>query len=224
MPAGAAPSGRRRDKAMRAARRHSSRVRILKIVLPLAAIGLVVVFVGQSWLTSVPIEGVSIEGTVIEDGRLVMTNPSIDGHTGDNVPYSVTARRAIQEIGDAQRVDLEGIDATLPLKDGRSARISAEKGHLDRDANMLDITSPMTVETDDGMTARFRSASVDISNGELTTGEPVDITMDGTQISADTMQLLDNGARIVFENRVRMEIDARQLQTADRSGDPDDEN
>lgn len=209
---------------MRAARRHSSHVRLLKFALPVAALALVAIFVGQSWIASNPIEGVAVEGTAIEDGRLVMTNPSIEGYTGDDAPYSVTARRAIQAIGDDQYVDLEGIDADLPLNDGRRVHIRAEDGQMDRHSNMLNIKSAMQVTASDGMIAQLQSASIDMANGQLSTDQQVDISMDGTQISADRMQILDNGARIVFESRVRVEIDARQLQTAAREGGPGDEN
>jgi lipopolysaccharide export system protein LptC len=203
------------EDAFRRARRHSGRVRLLKLVLPVAAMLMVVVFVGKSWLAN-PGGGVSVNlgETAIEGGRLVMSDPKLDGFTRDNRAYSMTAQRAIQDIGNASKIDLEGIDAKLPFDAKNWITVAAKSGVLDRDANTLGLDSDITFETDTGIRALLRSAVVDIGAGNLDTEEPVDITLDGARIEADSMRVRDKGAVMIFENRVRMEIDAKRLQTA----------
>lgn len=202
------------------ARRHSGRVRALKLALPAAAILLVAGFVFKSYI-AVP-EGldITVEGAAIDSGRLVMSNPTLDGFTEDNRPYEMTAARAIQDIGSASRIDLEGIEATLPIDDGGWARIEAETGTFDRESNRLVIDSDVTIRTEDGMTARLGSANVDIAEGRMTTSDPVEIELGGTRIQAQGMSVEENGGVLVFEDRVRVEIDGKRLQAAARERSP----
>jgi lipopolysaccharide export system protein LptC len=200
--------------AFRKARRHSRRVRTLKIVLPATAVLMVLGFVGYSYL-GVP-EGVAFDlgASSMEGGRIVMANPELDGYTRDNRPYSMRASRALQEIGNASVIELEKIDARLPIDEANWADIDAEKGIFDRDANTLLLEEGMTVRMDNGITARFRSAMVDITAGSLDSSDAVTVEMEGSKISADSLSVSDGGKVLVFEKRVRMEVDARRLQAA----------
>lgn len=202
------------EQAFRRARRHSAHVRLLKFGLPVAALVMVAAFAGQSWISSVVPDAVSIGGAAIESGRLVMADPKLEGVTSQNRAYSMTADRAIQDIGAADRVDLEGIRARLPFESDNWIEVGASKGTFDRTANTLDIDSEVTVKTDTGITALLKSARLDIGAGNLDTDDPVDISMDGTRVLADSLSVRDKGAVMVFQNRVRVVIDAKRLQTA----------
>ena len=223
-PAARPPAARtgRVEEAFRNARRHSGRVRALKVALPAVALLMTVAFVGKSWLAAP--EGVSVDlGSMgIEGGRLVMADPRLDGVTGESGrAYRMTASRAIQDIGSAGRIDLEGIHARLPFDEEGWITVTAPTGVFDRDTNRLDIDSEMTVVTDAGIRAVLKSAVVDIGAGNLDTADPVDITLDGARILADSMAVRDKGAVMIFENRVRMEIDAGRLRkTPEAGGDP----
>lgn len=202
------------EQAFRQARRHSRRVRALKILLPSMALLLVAGFLAQSYLLSPAGIAIDVAGTSIEDGRLVMSNPELDGFTRDQRPYSMKAERATQDIGNAGVIDLERIDARLPLDSQGWAYVDAEKGSYDRDANTLSLSEGMTVRTENGMTAFFQTALIDIDEGNLTSSDPVRIEMDGTRIASDSITVTENGRVLIFENRVRMEIDGERLRTA----------
>ncbi|MEO3997717.1 LPS export ABC transporter periplasmic protein LptC [Mesorhizobium sp. CAU 1732] len=214
----ASPAQQKRvDAAFKSARRHSGRVRVLKFVLPVAAVCMVLAFGAKSWLSTPGGVSVNLAGTAIEGGRLVMADPKLDGFTSDNRAYKMSAARAIQDIGNASKIDLEGIDARLPFDDDNWMTIAAATGIFDRDANRLDINSDITVMTDNGITALLKSASVDIAKGSLNTQHPVDITLDGARIEADSMTVKEKGAVMIFDRRVRMNIDGKKLQTAARA-------
>ena len=212
-PMNAQASNQRMEKAFKRARRHSTRVRLLKFALPMTALVMVAAFAGKSWLAS-GIDGVSfdISSTAIENGRLVMADPRLDGFTNDNRAYSMTASRAIQDITGTGKVDLEQIDAKLPFDANNWMTVAARSGVLDRESNILDLNDDIKVVTDNGITALLRSAKVDMTAGSLNTQDPVDITLDGARIEADSLNVLDKGAVMIFENRVRMEIDGGRLQ------------
>ncbi|TKT82637.1 LPS export ABC transporter periplasmic protein LptC [Aquamicrobium sp. LC103] len=215
-PASAAEDSGIRDAFARA-RRHSGRVRALKLMLPVAATVLAVAFLAKSYFATPAGVSVDLTGTAIENGRLVMANPKLDGFTRDDRAYTMTADRAIQDIGSGGSIDLEGIDAKLPLNDSDWATVKASRGTYDRNANTLDITSEMTVVTDNGISAALNSATVDIAAGDLKTDKPVRIDLEGTRIDADSMEITNRGKVLIFEQRVRMEIDGNKLQTAARA-------
>jgi lipopolysaccharide export system protein LptC len=69
------------------------------------------------------------------------------------------------------------------------------------------LDQPFTVETSEGMTADLKSAQIDMGVGTVTTTEPVTIRNTQSSVVAKSMQILDKGRSIVFENEVRMIIE-----------------
>lgn len=204
----------RAEREFRSAKRHSGRVRVLKRILPAAVVLMIGALVARSFF-SLP-DGVSVDmtGTAIENGRLVMSSPKLDGFTSDNRAYTMTATRAIQDLGDAGRIDLEEIDARLPFEAANWMTVAARTGAYDRDANTLDLGEDITVTTDTGIRAKLKSAKVDMGAGHIDSTDPVDITLEGARIEADSMSIRDNGAVMIFDKRVRMQIEGGRMQTA----------
>jgi lipopolysaccharide export system protein LptC len=64
------------------------------------------------------------------------------------------------------------------------------------------------------MVAKLKSAFLDIANGSLKSATPVDIQSHGSRVTADSMSVLENGKRVIFESRVRVYIDPVQMKAA----------
>jgi lipopolysaccharide export system protein LptC len=73
------------------------------------------------------------------------------------------------------------------------------------------------------MKARLKSAVIDIDGGSLMTDEPVEIDLSGSHVTADSLAVNDGGQTLVFENRVKVLIEARRIKTAS-VGESDAEN
>lgn len=214
-----------REAAFAGARRHSRMVRLFKIVLPALGAILALGFLGYSYLLSPSGFSIELSESGISDGKLVMANPTMNGFTSDNLPYTMTASRAIQDLSMTGAITLEEIDAKLPLSEGTWAFVTAAGGIFDDAGNTLDINTPLTFRTSDGLTANFQSAFVDMGAGELRTTDPVDIVQGGSRITADSFRVLENGDVFLFENRVRMHIepdDTNTASTANVAGEPGD--
>lgn len=200
-------------EAFARARRHSRLVRVLKFVLPGAAIVITALFLGYSLLSSAGWGGVDLGLTSIENGELVMRNPSLDGYTSENLPYSMTAERARQAVGDENgAIRLEGIQASLPLDETDRATLTARSGVFDRQKDRLTLSEGITMTTTSGIVARLQSAEVDIGANVLSSDEPVQIEMEGMRLRADTFRASDGGNKLIFENRVRMELDPATIR------------
>lgn len=215
-----------RAAAFGRAERHSRRVRRLKLVLPFLAVALAGVF-AAFYLSnrSAPVEVASVDDQAFSEGKLVMSNPKLEGFTKDGRPYSMTAMRAVQETGMQGLITLEDIDARMPVDIGEWAQVRARLGVYDRAANTLRLSDQIKVDTEDGMSAQLSSAFLDITSGRLTTADPVEIKLRGSSITAETMEMLDNGKRLVFDRRVRMNIDPSTAEVPRRtSGETDASN
>lgn len=213
IPAGGDAANSRAD-AFSQAERHSRRVRRLKIVLPFLAVVMSAGFVGYSYLSTPASVAIETEGSAFAEGKLVMNSPKLEGFTKDGRPYSVNATRAIQDFDAQDIINLDGIDAKMPVETQNWARVEATSGVYDRAANTLDVPTDILVTTTDGMVAKLKSAFLDIDNGSLKSTTPVDIQSHGSSITADSMSVLENGRRVIFETRVRVYIDPVQMKAA----------
>jgi lipopolysaccharide export system protein LptC len=207
--------GRTRGDAFDRAQRHSRRVRVLKFAVPVAAALIAVAFPVYSYLAAPVSVKVQAEGTAFSNGKLVMANPKLNGFTKQKQPYSMTALRAIQDVSTQGIIELEGIDAKVPVAADNVAAVKASRGTYDRDGNTMNLTSDVTITTTDGMQAKFKSVFLDMGKGTMKTGDPVDVSRGGSRITADTMSVQDNGKVLVFENKVRVNIDSAALKAAE---------
>lgn len=207
-----------RGDAFNRAQRHSRRVRVLKFAVPLLAVAIAVAFPVYSYLKAPLSVSVQADGTAFSDGKLVMANPKLNGFTKQKLPYSLTATRATQDVGQQAVIDLEGINAKLPVATDNIVSVDAAHGIYNRDANTMDLTSEVSVTTTDGLMAKFKSIFLDMGKGSMKTSNPVDVSRGGSRITADSMSVEDNGRLVVFENRVRVNIDPAALKAAGVNG------
>jgi lipopolysaccharide export system protein LptC len=203
-----------RAEAFSRAEKHSRRVQRLKVVLPLIAVVLAVGFAGYSYLSTPAPVAIETEGSAFAEGKLVMNSPKLEGFTKDGRPYSVKATRAMQDYDKQDIINLDGIDAKMPVEKENWARVEAVSGVYDRTANTLDVPTDILVTTTDGMVAKLKSAFLDIANGSLKSTTPVDIQSHGSKVTAGSMTVLENGKRVIFETRVRVYIDPVQMKAA----------
>lgn len=196
-------------------RRRSRNVRRLKIALPVLAILMLAGLAGKSLIASMGEVSIDLTGASIQDGKLIMANPRMAGYTSDNRPYEMKAARAIQEITDDNIVDLQDIGARLPVGLKEWATVEAASGRLVKSDNTLTINSPALVKTTDGMEAKLKSAVLDIGTGTLTTDEAVEIDLEGSRVTADSMAVSDGGRVLVFEKRVKVLIESKRVRTAE---------
>jgi len=195
-------------------RRRSRKVRWLKRALPVLAVLMIAALAGKSLIGSFGGVSIDMAGSTIQDGKLIMANPRMAGYSADNRPYEMKAARAVQEIANDDVVDLLDIGARIPIGKNDWATIETARGRLIKSTNSMTIDSPAIVKTTDGMEARLKSAVIDIAEGSLTTDDAVEIDLDGSQITADSMAVSSGGEVLVFEKRVKVLVEANRIKTA----------
>ncbi|MDO9417717.1 LPS export ABC transporter periplasmic protein LptC [Pararhizobium sp.] len=202
--------------AYRQALGHSARVRRLRIVLPLVAVVIGGLFAVASLARNYLPEDMQIESASIENGKLVMRKPAIAGRNDKGISYSMKAERALQDITNPDLITLENIRALMPVNDSVVATVEAISGIYDRAGNKLDMTTPFTINLNNGLTAQFQSAKLDVTGGTMVSDKPVAIKTNDASIVAQNLQMTDKGQVVVFEGKVKVVIAAGALQKTEK--------
>ncbi|MDX3926625.1 MAG: LPS export ABC transporter periplasmic protein LptC [Shinella sp.] len=211
LAAGSSPS-----EAYRLATRHSSRVRFLKIALPIVAVLIATVFAAVSLIRTYMPENLDIDSATIEDGKLVMRNPAISGRNQQGISYSMRADRALQDMRQPDVITLENIRAKMPVNETIVAEVDATTGVYDRGHNILDMTEPFTIKLNTGLEANFRSAHLDINGGQMSSEEPVSIRSQEASIVAQKLRMTDKGRVVTFEGMVKVNVDPAAIRNREK--------
>ncbi|MFD2238830.1 hypothetical protein [Aureimonas populi] len=202
-PAGQPADAREREFAR--ARRHSRKVRLLKLGLPILACAMVLAGIGAAFVARNLPGDFTFAATALEDGRLVMEDPRMSGSDANDRPYSVIARRAIQSLT-GTGVDLEGIDARLTLDERTDATLKAAVGFFDPEAERLLLSQEIAVDTTSGISIRLPQAAIDLAGGRLEGSGPVSITMPNQSLQSGSVVIEDGGSRLIFGDRVKLTL------------------
>ncbi len=201
---GPRPLPTKRFMTLMAARRYSHFVRGMRFILPLGAalaLGLIVLWPGfQGRVGGVQFSYASVQSA---NSELRMLAPRLTGRDKQNRPYTITAKSAVPESRDANRIKLDDIDGDMTMSDGTWVNLTAPFGTYDKFLHHLDLVGPISVHTDQGMEMDAKSAAVDLSKGSITTDEPVAIQGPFGTLESDTAHLSDRGARTEFNGHVR---------------------
>ena len=132
----------------------------MKFAFPLVAVLVMAGFFWASIFNAMLPDNFHVDRSVLQDGKLIMSDPVLTGQNATGAVYRVTAQRAIQALSNPNDVRLENIKGSFPLSDGKFARLEAKSATLDRSANVITFDEPFSVETQAGMTARMQERAV----------------------------------------------------------------
>ncbi|MEE9314653.1 MAG: LPS export ABC transporter periplasmic protein LptC [Rhizobiaceae bacterium] len=199
-------ANKRTDGDFKQARNHTLYVSLLKKLFPLAAIAITIFFVVSTLISLPEASDISVKNVGLKDGKLVMDKPTMTGFDKNNQPYDVKAEKAIQDLTKPGIIELEIIDAKLPMDAKGFALINADNGIYNTNDETMFLRSNVKIKGARGMDINMEEANINIKTGTMETGKPVTVVSGDTNISADSMSVKDNGKRIIFKKRVKMII------------------
>ncbi|QZD86913.1 LPS export ABC transporter periplasmic protein LptC [Qipengyuania psychrotolerans] len=151
------------------------------------------------------------EVAVIQE-RLRVDNALYRGTDAEGRPFSLTADEAVQRSSAEGIVRMDDLVARLLMADG-PARISAQGGQYDIDAERIDVTGTMQMEAADGYWMRASGVSVQLNDKTVTGADGVEgATPAGTfranrldaDLSARTVTLSGNARLRMEPGKLRM--------------------
>jgi lipopolysaccharide export system protein LptC len=210
MSAGSTPFARNEravlvERRYREAARHTRWVRFLRRAIPVGAAATVagILFVGIVQPFRTLPEGVSISNISLNGTKITMELPRLTGFKKDNRPYEVTAQWAAQDVKTPSIIELKELRARIAMQDRTMANVTAVEGVYDSSIEKLDLKTDVRVRTDSGYDVRMNSARIDFKGGNVSSQEPVNVRFSGGTIDSGSLDMTDNGQRIIFRGRVR---------------------
>jgi len=199
----------RMGQKFRAARRHSVRVRFLRLALPVGIVLLLGSVVGLTYfnparlLERLPLDPgkMTISGT-----KVTMAAPRLAGFTNDQRAYELTARAASQDITRPNMLELEGIRAKVELQDKAVVELKAATGNYDRTSDMLTLLDDILLTSTTGYEARLTQAQIDVKAGHVVSRKPVHVKMLNGTLTANGLEVVDRGEVARFEGNVVMNL------------------
>ena len=200
-----------RDESSAANLGYSRFIRVMRLILPLAAICVVVfLFVrpGVEETLVVPIENVKSE---IKDQHVVkneLLNPEFESMDKNKQPYKITADRAIQGEKNKDLVMLDRPVGVMTMKDGVTVRMRSDTGAYRQDTQRFFLQGSVSIEHDAHYSLRSEEAHIDLEKNftwseKQVQGQGPDIAIDAKGVRADgkTGEIIFTGpAKLVLEN------------------------
>lgn len=199
----------RARKAGRRVRRYSRLVALMKVALPLGAVALIAaIFLSardRGDLTDI----FTPEELARLGAGLRLDNPRFAGVTDKGEPFVVRADWALPDSAMPRVIELEEPRGEIDLNDGRTVRVRAETGLLDRAAETATLRGSVRLETSDGYLIETGHVGVDLE--ERTARAPGTVTASGPRgtVEAGSMRARSGpggiaDGQIWFENGVRL--------------------
>jgi len=203
------------DRAFRSARRHSRLVRILRVTLPVAVVGMLAVAILITWfnplrmLNKLP---VNIDNLVVSGTQITMEKPRLAGFTHDARPYELSAEAAKQDLTKPDLVELHNLRATVHMQDQTVTLMTAATGFDNANTETLKLEKDIRVSNNQ-YEGKLSEATVDIGKGNVLSEKPVTLKMLRGQLDANRLEILDSGDLVRFTNGVTLVLDHLGEQT-----------
>jgi lipopolysaccharide export system protein LptC len=213
------------SRAFRSAARHSRRVRFLRFAIPAAIVIIAAVILIATFFNPLhrlgpfPIDPTKI---TFSGTKIVMESPRVMGFTTDQRPYEIAVRAAVQELTKLDVLELDGISAKIELRDGHHVNITSINGVYDTKAEVLRLNDHITINSTSGYEGRLSEATVHISSGNIVSESPVEVKLPTGLLTANRLEVRDNGAIIKFSGGVEMNLKPEQMQPAAQDAAPAD--
>lgn len=193
------------DQLFRRARRHSQRVRLLRILIPIilaAGLGLSTLAVWLNPLRLLSDLPVSIKSLSVSGTRMTMTEPKLAGFTRDERRYELTANSAAQDATNIDVVNLDEPRASLEMSDQSVVKMQAAVGIFDRKEGILTLRRNILLTSTTGYEVRLEQAIIDIRNGNIISDSPVEMkSLTGT-LRGNRLEVIKSGEIIRLDGDV----------------------
>ena len=197
-------------RMVRNARRHSARVRFMRVGIPaftlagLTILGLLTWFNPLRALSALP--RTSAGKLVISGTKITMEAPKLRGFTRDNRAYDVTAEAAAQDFLQPDVIELSGIKAKIEMQDRGIVDVKAVAGVYNSKSEQLTLTQYILLTSSSGYEGHLTEAVLDVKKGHIVSEKPVEVLMLSGVINANRLEVVDNGALLRFDGGVAMTL------------------
>jgi len=197
---------RRTRRPRRALISYGATITLLKIVLPVIAIGLIALVTlwpqfllsdNRFQIITQPTGGAGLD-------RLSMDNPHFRGTDTEDRPFTVVADKAVQDRVDDELFLLAQPKADMVLQNGARVALKAVQGSYHRDLETLQLAGGVDLVHDQGYEIHTPSAAIDFTTATAEGKEPVEAKGPSGELSAQGFRVTEQGTIIEFTGKSRL--------------------
>lgn len=203
------------NRQFRSAARHSRLVRFMRFAIPalIVAIG-AVIFAATYFKPLIPVFPIDLGSITWLGTKIEMKSPRVQGYTTDQRPYELTARAANQDLTKLDVLELNELSAKVELRDGQRITMTSLNGVYDTKAEVLRLNDQIMINSTSGYEGRLSEATIHVSSGTIVSESPVEVRLPNGLLTANRMEVRENGAMIKFGGGVEMNLKPEQLRPA----------
>jgi lipopolysaccharide export system protein LptC len=201
------------ERAFQRAMRHSRRVRMLRVAIPVAIVLIVGASFLLSWLDPLRVLArlpTDVGKLVISGTKITMEAPKISGYTRDSRWYELTARSAAQDITNPNIIELQDIRAKIETEDKSTMDVAATEGSFDRKRGVLTLSRSIMLRSTSGYELHLEEAAIDTASGEIVSKKPVEVRSEQGTLNANRFEIVKAGELIRFDDGVIIKLLAKQ--------------
>lgn len=196
--------------------RYSRLVRALRIFLPITALGImgIVILISQN---SEEFSKASEEYAFTETASNELIKPRFESRDSLNRPYIITAERAVQNVGDNDRVFLEKPEAEITTDKGSSISASAEKGEYNEKKQILILSDDVQLSHGGGYMLETSRLVLNLNKKTADTDMPVSGHGPSGLMHASGMTVYQNENRVILRGPATVTVYSKKGQSAGNS-------
>jgi lipopolysaccharide export system protein LptC len=189
---------------------HSRLVTVLKVGLPLVALGLLSALffftLGDDRESELVFSASDLE--VLSEG-LQVTRPTLSGRTRDDEPFRFVAEAALPDGAPPTNVAIRGLDGDFTFKGGQRVEVSAGSADLDLESDAMELRQEVTVASSDGYRISAERMRLELRPGTIDAEGTVHAVGPMGEIWSETLQIVpsqsDPDRRVIsFGSGVRL--------------------
>lgn len=190
------------------ARRHSRRVRVLRIAIPVATVAVLAAIMLASWfdplhmLYRLP---TTSRHLVISGTKITMAQPKLTGFTKDSRSYELVARAAAQDITNPDVIELSDIRAKIETQDKSTINVTAIDGIYNRKSGILKLARDVMMTTP-AYEISLTEATVDTGTSSVVSDKPVEVKMLQGTVNSKRLEVSSGGEVVRFIGDVVMKL------------------
>lgn len=185
---------------------HDRLIGIIRVALPIAIVGLVVLLAVAPMTAGRDISFVLAKDSVeVARERMRVADATYRGEDAKGQPFSIRAGSAVQATSRDPVVRMQNLSAEIQLPEG-PATIGAPRGRYDMERERVYADGPILFQTADGYTLKTRDVGVDLKTRKVESEGPVTGSMQLGTFSGDKLLADINERTVTIQGRARLHI------------------
>ncbi len=143
-----------------------------------------------------------VKVTMLDKHTILVRNTDISGLDASNQPFTVHARISERPDANKNTINLTDVSGEMKKNNGETITFRSDKAVYYRKEQLVDLMDNVRIESKGRYVLKTPKARVNVQTKEITSHEPVVVTLTDGVIRAKGVQAGQNADRVFFPGRV----------------------